>query len=159
LIFGDEELLRSLLWLMAAAIAVMLTACTLPYQPANDSVSLSPEEIAGCFEINFLGRVFDRTPKQVRLFTERGSVGFEKGAYLVRAFPDPSKDKHEFSLWKPAGPGRVTIIWTNGFHVTEMRLDVYARELRGVAEDRGDVVIPDIFVPRSKVILRHIACS
>ena len=150
---------------LLTTLMLVLTGCTFPYTPAGDSVALPPEEIAGCFEINYLGRVFDRTGKQIRLSTELGAINFEHGEYLVRPLSVPIKNQREssyrrdFSFWKPVGPGRIIIIWTDGFHVTEMKLDVYAHDLRGVAAERGDVVVSEMFTPRSKVILRRIACS
>lgn len=149
----------SLSLVVTGTILITLAACPLPYHPAQDVVALPVAEIAGCYDINYLGlgRLLRRTRERVRLLTEVGTADFEKGAYLVRLVPTPAENPYGFSYWKVVSPGHIAVIFTNGFSSIKMQLDVYSQELRGVAEERSDVVT--LFNPRWRMLLQRIACS
>jgi hypothetical protein len=114
----------------------------------KESKFVRPETIQGCYEIGALSwkpdlklgedEVFITPPQRIQILAERGSIGFEKNGYLVRAAPGFPKSIHRASYWEPTGPKTIEVVFTTGTSGLSIRLKVEGETLRGKAKTHWD---------------------
>ena len=125
---------------------------------------------AGCYQLT-LGRWwplpfgkddagFVTPSKRIRLFSERGTKGFEKDGFLVRRIPEANGKVHGRggpAYWQMKSARQIEIVWTDGFTGVTLNLEKYGNELRGWAHPHFD---SPRLVPRiAHVTARPIACG
>jgi hypothetical protein len=135
---------------------------------AQTQPALTAASIEGCYELK-LGRwwpwgfgeenAYVTPPRRVRLLPERGTEGFEKYDFLIRALP---RQKGEApgrggpSYWEVVSNNRIDLIWTDGFTGVKLELQKYGDELRGRAHPHFDA--PHLIPRTASVTARRIAC-
>jgi hypothetical protein len=115
---------------------------------SNETKFLSPETIQGCYELGVLNwkpdlklgedSVFITPPPRIQISAERGSIGFEKNGYIVRAAPGLPKSIYRDSYWEPAGSKSIEIVFSTGTSGLTMRLRLDGETLRGKAKTHWD---------------------
>lgn len=132
----------------------------------KESKFVKPETIQGCYELGTLSwkpdlklgedEEFITPPQRIQMMTERGSIGFEKNGYLVRAAPGFPKSIHRASYWEPTGPKTIEIVFSTGTSGLSMRLKVEGEILRGKAKTHWDFLRRDQI---AEVIAHKIDCG
>jgi hypothetical protein len=132
----------------------------------NESKFVKPETIQGCYQLETLNwkpdlklgedEVFITPPQRIQILAERGSIGFEKNGYLVRAAPGSPKSIHRASYWEPTGPKTIDIVFSTGTSGVSMRLKVEGDILRGKAKTHWDFPRRD---QTAQVIAHKIDCE
>ena len=133
---------------------------------ASHSTLVSPEAVQGCYEIGKLewhpkfegdDLVFITPPERIQILAERGTLGHEKGEYLVRPAPGFPKSIHRYSYWRPTGSHSLEIVWTTGLSGLTMRLKLNRDALTGKAKTFWD--FPMWFGPSARVQARRVDCG
>ena len=128
----------------------------------------TPAPFEGCYEVK-LGRwwpwgfgeenAYVTPPSRVRLLPERGTKGFEKYGFLIRALP---RQKGEApgrggpSYWEVESKNRIDLIWTDGFTGVTLELQKHSDELSGWAHPHFDA--PHLIPRTARVTASRIAC-
>ncbi len=140
-----------------SCVALVFLACsfqTLPTLAQTDKLTTNqPDKAApfvGCYELN-LGRwwpwgfsgdnPFVTPPQRVRLFSERGTKGFEQYGFLLRAIPEHGKStggRGRPSYWLVDSTNRVSLIWNDGFTGVTLKLERDGSDLHGWAHPHFD---------------------
>lgn len=117
-------------------------------QQEKEKKFVRPETVQGCYELGALSwkpdlklgedEVFITPPQRIQILAERGSIGFERNGYLVRAAPGFPKSIHRASYWEPTGPETIEVVFTTGTSGLSMRLKVEGETLRGKAKTHWD---------------------
>lgn len=160
----------------AASVALILLVCCLyavptiaqsEKSPANQQGQAAP--FVGCYDLK-LGRwwpwgfggdnPFVTPPQRVRLFSERGTEGFEQDGFLLRAIPEPGKSaggRGRPSYWLMDSGNQVSLMWNDGFTGVTLKLEKDSSDLRGWAHPHFD---SPHFVPRTAhVVATRIDCT
>jgi hypothetical protein len=109
-----------------AMISLAIASCSKAQTLATGEKSTEAPGLAfvGCYEM-MLGRwwpwsfggdtVFVTPPRRIRLLATRGTNGFEKDQFLLRAIPDTKASipaREGPSYWQPKSDKQVDLVWT-----------------------------------------------
>ncbi len=153
-------------------LCLILVILTLLLQSeANAQTQPTPltKSFEGCYELT-LGRwwpwsfggdnEFVTAPSRIRLFSERGTKGFEEGGFLIRTIPPrkgAASGRGGPSYWNVKSPNEIELIWNDGFTGVRLSLKKSGNELRGWAHPHFDA--PRLIPRIAHVIARKIACD
>jgi hypothetical protein len=103
---------------------------------------------------------FVTPPGRIRLLSERGTNGFERDGFLIRALP-PRKGakfgRQGPSYWNVKSANEIDLVWNDGFTGVRLSLKRSRDGLRGWAHPHFDFVR---FIPRiARVTARKTACD
>jgi hypothetical protein len=125
-----------------------------------------PENIQGCYELTLsawrpnlnLGEdaVFVTPPRQIQLFAERGTQGWESEGYVVKPAPGVKPSIHRGSYWLPKSSQSIKIVWTTGFSGLTMILKIEGTDLHGEAQSFWDFPRRQ---QKADVVARKVECK
>lgn len=130
--------------------------------------ALLPTSFAGCYELK-MGRwwpwsfggdtIFVTPPSRIELLSERGTKGFERDGFLIRAIPQPkgaAPANGGPSYWQVKSDNQIDLMWNDGFSGVTLALRKVGNDLSGWAHPHFDFpTIPRI----ARVTARRISCD
>ena len=157
------------------ASIVMLLVFSLPLSPTvaqRDKSGANQQDLTepflGCYELN-LGRWWPwgfggddplvTPPKNIQLLPERGTEGFERDGFLIRAVPGmkTAGGRGRPSYWRVDSANRVYLMWNDGFTGVTLKLEKDGKQLHGWAHPHFDS--PQFIPHKAHVVAQRISCD
>jgi hypothetical protein len=169
----EDDVRRNHVAVVLLLVSMFAISCTMHKDELVASRQVAPAvpvaSFAGCYELTLerwwpwsLGEdtKYATPPTLVKLLLERGTVGFEKNEFLVRALPARKgtvSGRGGPSYGQIKASNRIDLIWTDGFTGVTLALEKSGDELHGWAHPHFDA--PKL-VPRiAHVTARRTACT
>jgi hypothetical protein len=103
---------------------------------------------------------FATPPSRIELLPQRGTQGFEKNGFVLRAVPTRKGaivGRAGPAYWTAESENRIDLVWTDGFTGVSITLQKHGKELRGWAHPHFDH--PGLVPHVARVTARSIPCG
>ncbi|HSM08461.1 MAG TPA: hypothetical protein VLA33_05530 [Gemmatimonadota bacterium] len=126
------------------------------------------EGIEGCYALELgewnpprqaVDEPFQTPPAVFELLDSLGTESFEEGQRLVRPKIEPGDFRGGSASWRWLSEDSVRVVWTTGFVMVDLELEVLGDRLEGVATARTDAVVPGAAWPTTSATATRKICE